>query len=499
MIRSLNSDSLLAARRPQRWVCPLALVLAMSFAPGTSVHAQPVPDQAAAEGTPQDANQLLEQGQKAQLGGEWEQAIRSFTAYLELKPKAIEVMAALGFSLYKKGDLEAAEKRYREALALDNRYVGAGFGLGQIAMARKEWLTAVGLFRDAIRIAPDYEPLRTRHNLALSLFALERYPEAERVYAEAFALTDQKPYAEFYRNALDNELAARNFELAVKWGEEGTSFYPRNAWLWNSLGWALLQIREPKRSGEAYAQAEALAYKTTLPQHQTVLSLPFRGKWMVVQGNHSAPTHRGLGACFAWDFQAVRTVAPLATTPVVGAAPAVAVADSKPASPAELPPPGWGERRDRNNNDFYTFGQEVLAPADGKVVALHDGTPDNEPYHRDASPHTGNYLVIEHAPGELSSLGHLQNGSITVKVGDTVKRGQVIARCGNSGNTSLPHLHYSFIGLYENNRISFPAQFSNYTREKDGERTPIEKGIPIATDIIENTAIAAPKEDRAER
>jgi hypothetical protein len=177
----------------------------------------------------------------------------------------------------------------------------------------------------------------------------------------------------------------------------------------------------------------------------------------VTQGNNSYPTHRGLSARFAWDFSAVN-------------------AD--------------GETRvgnSRSNRDFLSFGQEVLAPADGRVVALENNEPDNEPFHRDDSPHSGNYVIIEHAPGELSSLGHLQKGSIEVKVGDTVQRGQRIARVGNSGYTALPHLHFSFIGLYKGDRISFPARFSKYFVLRNEERVPVEQGVPEENNVLEHS------------
>jgi murein DD-endopeptidase MepM/ murein hydrolase activator NlpD len=57
------------------------------------------------------------------------------------------------------------------------------------------------------------------------------------------------------------------------------------------------------------------------------------------------------------------------------------------------------------------LGKIVLAPADGKVGGAGKQRADNAPFHRDESPHSGNYVIIEHAPGELSSLGHLQQGS----------------------------------------------------------------------------------------
>jgi len=54
----------------------------------------------------------------------------------------------------------------------------------------------------------------------------------------------------------------------------------------------------------------------------------------------------------------------------------------------------------------------------------------------------GNAVFIEHQENEVSVLAHLKLGSIKVKAGDKVESGQLIGLCGNSGNSSEPHLHY---------------------------------------------------------
>jgi hypothetical protein len=96
--------------------------------------------------------------------------------------------------------------------------------------------------------------------------------------------------------------------------------------------------------------------------------------------------------------------------------------------------------------DYYCWDKPVVAPADGVVVAASDG-------HRDAPSTTGwldlrqrdirgNYVVIEHVGGEHSLLAHLREGSITVRAGDHVTSGQQVGRCGHSGNSTEPHLHF---------------------------------------------------------
>ncbi|SEH16543.1 Peptidase family M23 [Natronorubrum sediminis] len=96
--------------------------------------------------------------------------------------------------------------------------------------------------------------------------------------------------------------------------------------------------------------------------------------------------------------------------------------------------------------NYYCYDEPVLAPADGTVVDASDDDP--EAAHGGGLSHLlkrdirGNYVVIQHAPDEYSSLVHLVPNSVAVEPGDYVERGQQIGRCGHSGNSSEPHLHF---------------------------------------------------------
>jgi hypothetical protein len=93
--------------------------------------------------------------------------------------------------------------------------------------------------------------------------------------------------------------------------------------------------------------------------------------------------------------------------------------------------------------DYGCYGVPVLAPASGLVVKVHDGEPDEIPgVSRNLAAPTGNHVAIR--LGETQTyliIAHLKTGSIAVKPGDTLVEGQVIGQCGNSGNTSEPHIH----------------------------------------------------------
>jgi len=94
--------------------------------------------------------------------------------------------------------------------------------------------------------------------------------------------------------------------------------------------------------------------------------------------------------------------------------------------------------------DYFVYGREVFAPADGRVQHVHSGLHDTQPgmMERGLEPY-GNHVVLEIAPKEFLFLAHLKPGSIAVAEGEAVKRGQPIGRVGNSGYSTVtpePHL-----------------------------------------------------------
>lgn len=109
--------------------------------------------------------------------------------------------------------------------------------------------------------------------------------------------------------------------------------------------------------------------------------------------------------------------------------------------------------------DFIGFGAPILAPCSGRVVIAHDGEPDHEarrsqltllPYMFSQADRVrggpaaiaGNHVVIATgAKGPFILLAHLRKGSVEVAVGDHVQEGVVLGACGNSGNSTQPHLH----------------------------------------------------------
>jgi hypothetical protein len=119
----------------------------------------------------------------------------------------------------------------------------------------------------------------------------------------------------------------------------------------------------------------------------------------------------------------------------------------------------WKQERDgasfsgdvRDARSYYSYGKTVLAVADGRVVTARDSLPDNVPGHGDAFhaavPITletvaGNTITLDLGGGQFAYYMHLQPGSLRVKAGDRVRRGEVLARVGGSGDAREPHLHF---------------------------------------------------------
>jgi hypothetical protein len=108
-----------------------------------------------------------------------------------------------------------------------------------------------------------------------------------------------------------------------------------------------------------------------------------------------------------------------------------------------------GDASDKRS--YYSYGQSVVAVADSTVVTVKDGLPDNVPGHNEGfhpavpiTPDTvfGNHVVLDLGGQQFATYCHLQPGSLRVKVGDHVRRGQVLAKIGDSGDAREPHVHF---------------------------------------------------------
>ena len=150
----------------------------------------------------------------------------------------------------------------------------------------------------------------------------------------------------------------------------------------------------------------------------------------------------------------------------------------------------------RTNEDWIGYGAPVVAPGDGIVRdAVNDAREhilpndqwDDAAGMRNPRSIPGNFVVIDHENGEVSFLAHLKQGSLTVKPGDRVRRGQVIGRMGLSGDSDdTPHIHYQLMDSTDfKDAEGLPSYFSGFVRAGRPGRT-VERRAQVDTgDILE--------------
>jgi hypothetical protein len=122
----------------------------------------------------------------------------------------------------------------------------------------------------------------------------------------------------------------------------------------------------------------------------------------------------------------------------------------------------------KKNEQYYGFGADVFAVADGTVVSIQDGKSDTPPgvamIPKTKSDFGGNHVILKIASNVFALYEHLHPGSLKVKVGDVVKAGAPLAKIGNTGPSLGPHLHF---GLSDRPDIftgrSLPFIFDSFT------------------------------------
>ncbi|RLD52097.1 MAG: peptidase M23, partial [Bacteroidetes bacterium] len=185
------------------------------------------------------------------------------------------------------------------------------------------------------------------------------------------------------------------------------------------------------------------------------VALPFWGDWKVTQAHHGDFTHKDKWA-HAWDFEIV---------------------DDEGSSFKE----GGTVLK-----DYFCYNKPVISPADGRVEEILDGVKDNEIGDSNLEQNWGNTIIIKIAEKVYCKISHLKPNSFKVKKGDSIKRGDILAACGNSGRSPVPHIHFQmqetpYIG---SETLNYPI--GNYVQhlEKEFEFKTYKK--PQMEDIVSN-------------
>jgi hypothetical protein len=152
-----------------------------------------------------------------------------------------------------------------------------------------------------------------------------------------------------------------------------------------------------------------------LERNTTFMSLPFNEEWFVYWGGVTKAQNDHLKEMtqqYAYDFLKVKDGASHDGDPLL-------------------------------NESYFAFGEDIIAPCYARVVTVIDGVPDNIPRETNPQQLTGNTIVLQTDNDEFVLLAHLMKGSIVVQEGQDIRKGEILAKCGNSGNSTEAHLHIS--------------------------------------------------------
>ncbi|MFN3653082.1 MAG: M23 family metallopeptidase [Armatimonadota bacterium] len=197
------------------------------------------------------------------------------------------------------------------------------------------------------------------------------------------------------------------------------------------------------------------------PEPRVVLDPPFRGTWNVFHGGRSALiNHHYLIPAQEHALDLERSL------------------NGPPSEPQKL-------------EAYAAWDQPLHAPADGLVVSAVNHLRDNPIGETDLKNLAGNQVVLQIGEGRFVLLAHLKQGSVRVKPGQRVRRGELLARCGNSGNTSEPHLHLQVQNrpdFQDEELRTFPILFRNVTLTRRGRSRHVAEA-----DVRRNDRLTVPE------
>lgn len=185
------------------------------------------------------------------------------------------------------------------------------------------------------------------------------------------------------------------------------------------------------------------------------ISLPFMGEWKVTQAYNGQYTHKDAW-CHAHDFQIE-----------------------------------FDGKLYKDNGfmltDYFCYGKPVVAAYSGEVVALQNDVEDNPIGKENKVQNWGNYVLLKHSEQLYSLVAHLKIGSVSCKVGDVVRKGDMLGLCGNSGLSPYPHLHFQFQLAPYVGAPTIEYKLSSYlSKEGDDTYKPSLVGIPQENEVVVN-------------
>jgi hypothetical protein len=158
--------------------------------------------------------------------------------------------------------------------------------------------------------------------------------------------------------------------------------------------------------------------------------------------------------------------------------------------------------------DCYAWGSEIHAPFDGEIVGASDGVAERKWIHpvrelvlilRNAVTFSADQLpsilgnhVLVRSGDVFAGFAHLAPGSVAVRTGQTVQRGDVLGRVGHTGNSTSPHLHFQLMDSSDLlHAKGVPCAFRSYDVLRNGSWEKVQNGVPTKTDRIRYSGVEA--------
>jgi murein DD-endopeptidase MepM/ murein hydrolase activator NlpD len=147
-----------------------------------------------------------------------------------------------------------------------------------------------------------------------------------------------------------------------------------------------------------------------------------------------------------------------------------------------------------HKTNYYSYRQPIYAPTDGVVRASRNDIPDNEFEGKrirypqlppGADEDLGNFVLIDHGNGEFSILPHMRIGTVRLKAGDRVHRGDVLGEIGFSGDAIFPHVHFALLSgpdIHSNEGV--PCYFDHLTRLLGSKRIRVDHSSLDTGDLV---------------
>ena len=216
----------------------------------------------------------------------------------------------------------------------------------------------------------------------------------------------------------------------------------------------LKSITNPKESPEKNLKHFNNPRAGFISDETPAFHLPVSGEWTITQGFNGSETHKGLWAQ-ALDFE---------------------VADENGRT---------YQTRGTEPADYYSWNMPVFAPCDGVVTKVINNVEDNVIGQVNSKNNWGNTVIIWHYGSVYTSLSHLAKESVTVSEGETIKKGKIIGKVGNSGRSPFPHLHFQVQYSPALGAHTVPFKFLNYISKETNIQEYHIAGVPVKDQIVE--------------